>query len=303
MKEKNHYDLIIVGAGPAGLMAAVYAARYRLKTLVLGKLIGGLISEAADIANFPTYEVITGRELTDKFQKQVEALGVEIKFAEVEEIVPQKKEFFLKASQGEFVARKVILAIGTERRKLGVKGEKELTGKGVSYCATCDAAFFKDKTVAVVGGGNAALSSALLLAKFARKVYIIYRREKFFRAEPAWIEQVESNPKIEPVFNAVIEEILGKDKVEGVRLNNGKELSLDGVFVEIGSSPNEELTQKLGLKTEDGYIVVDKKQRTNIPGIFAAGDITNNPLKQAITACAEGAVAATTAFEEIRQNQ
>jgi len=302
--DEKIYDLIIVGSGPAGLMAGVYAARYKLDTLIFGKLPGGLISEAYEICNFPTYEMITGMELSQKMINQVMKLGVEIKYEEVSEIRKNEENLFVvKSISGEYLARRIILAIGTERRKLNVKGEKEFTGKGVSYCATCDAAFYKDKTVAVVGGGDTALTSALLLSEFAKKVYIIYRRDRFFRAEPTWIEQVEKNEKIEPVFNSNIIEIYGDEVVRGVKLDTGKDLKLDGVFIEIGSVPDTRLPDMLGIKTEKGYIVVDKYQRTNVEGVYAAGDITNNPLKQAVTACGEGAIAANSAYESLRDEK
>ena len=302
--DEKIYDLIIVGSGPAGLMAGVYAARYKLDTLIFGKLPGGLISEAYEICNFPTYEMITGMELSQKMINQVMKLGVEIKYEEVSEIRKNEENLFVvKSISGEYLARRIILAIGTERRKLNVKGEKECTGKGVSYCATCDAAFYKDKTVAVVGGGDTALTSALLLSEFAKKVYIIYRRDRFFRAEPTWIEQVEKNEKIEPVFNSNIIEIYGDEVVRGVKLDTGKDLKLDGVFIEIGSVPDTRLPDMLGIKTEKGYIVVDKYQRTNVEGVYAAGDITNNPLKQAVTACGEGAIAANSAYESLRDEK
>ena len=171
----------------------------------------------------------------------------------------------------------------------------------LSYCAVCDAGFFKSKTVVVVGGSNSALTAALLLAEYAKKVYIIYRKEKFFRAEPSWIKQIEKNKKIEVLFNSEITEIIGKEKVEGIKLNMGKDLKVDGVFVEIGSVPNENFLKQLGLKTEEGYIKVNKKKETSVEGIYAAGDITNNPLKQIITACSEGAIAANSAYEKIKK--
>ncbi|MCD6495693.1 MAG: FAD-dependent oxidoreductase [Candidatus Aenigmarchaeota archaeon] len=297
--EGEVYDIIIVGSGPAGLTAAVYAGRYLMKTLVIGELSGGMISEAHKVCNFPTYKSISGMELTQKMVDQVKSLGVEIRNERTEEV--RKNDVFeVKTTEGVYHGKTVILATGTEKRKLDIKGEKEFLGKGVSYCATCDAGFFKDKTVAIVGGSDAALTAALLLAEYAKKVYIIYRKDHFFRAEPAWIKQVEAEKKIEPVFNSNITEIKGGSLVESIKLDTGKELAVDGVFVEIGLIPITELAEKLDIKLEKGHIVVDRMQRTSVPGIFAAGDITNNPLKQAITAAAEGAIAATTAYEKIK---
>ena len=301
-REEEVYDLIIIGSGPAGLTAGIYASRYLLKTLIIGKLPGGMISEAHNVCNFPSYKSISGMELTKKIIEQVEDLGVEIKQENVEEI-KKNKVFEIKTNNLTYKAKKIILAIGTKRRKLNVKGEDKFLGKGISYCATCDATFFKNKVVAVIGGSNAALTAALLLSEYAKKVYIIYRKEKFFRAEPMWISQVEKNKKIEIIFNANIKEIYGINSVDGVKLDTKKDLKVDGVFIEIGSIPDEKISKQLKLKTEKNYIVVDKKQQTSLGGVYATGDITNNLLKQVITACGEGAIAATSAYEEIRRKE
>jgi len=292
--------LIIVGSGPAGLTAAIYAGRYLLDTLVIGELNGGTISEASEVCNFPSYKNITGFELTKKLVEHVEHLGVEIK-QEIVEKIEKEESFVIKTNNSVYRARAIILATGSKKRKLNVKGEKEFLGRGVSYCATCDATFFKDKKVAVVGGSDAALTAAILLSEYAEKTYIVYRKDKFFRAEPTWIKQVENNKKIESVFNSNIIEIKGSNKVEEIILDTGKKLSVDGVFVEIGLIPNIELAEQLKLDLENGHIVTDKFQRTSLPGVFAAGDVTNNPLKQAITASAEGAIAANTAYEKIKR--
>ncbi len=294
------YDLIIIGTGPAGLTAGIYAGRYLLKTLIIGKLPGGMISEAHKVCNFPSYESITGVELTKKIIEQVKDLEIEIKQEEVTEINGSNSNFIIKTNKQEYQAKKIILAIGRKKQKLNVKGESEFLGKGVSYCATCDAGFFKNKVVSVVGGSNAALTAALLLSEYAKKVYIIYRKGNFFRAEPAWIKQVEENKKIKLIFNSKIIEIYGTDSVKGVKLDTKKDLKVDGVFVEIGSIPDEKLSKQLELKTEKGYIKINKKQETNIKGVFTAGDITNNPLKQVITACGEGAIAANSAYNELK---
>jgi len=301
MKEKT-YDLIIIGAGPAGLTAAIYAGRYLLRTLIIGKLPGGKISEVYKICNFPSYKFISGIELTKKIIEQVKDLGIEIKSEEVKEI-KKNKVFEIRTDNSNYEAKKILIAVGTEKRKLNVKGEDKFLGNGISYCATCDASFFKNKIVAVVGGSNSALTAALLLAEYAKKVYIIYRKGSFFRAEPAWIKQVNENKKIEIILNANVKEIYGKEKPNGIKLDTSQDLKLDGVFIEIGSVPDEKFSKKLGLKTEKGYIVVNKKQETSIKGIYAAGDITNNNLKQVITACGEGAIAATSAYEEIKKEQ
>ncbi|RLJ05229.1 MAG: hypothetical protein DRP14_02245 [Candidatus Aenigmatarchaeota archaeon] len=294
------YDLVIIGAGPAGLTAAIYAARYKLSTLVVGEQIGGMAAEADEICNFPSYKKIIGIELTKKMIEQVENLGVEIKNSYADSIKKIDSQFLEKTNSTEYKAKKIILATGTEKRKLGLKNEDKFLGKGVSYCATCDAAFFKNKVVGVVGGSNSALTAALLLSKFANEIYIIYRKNKFFRAEPKWVEEVERNEKIKSIFNANVIELVGENKLECVKLDNGEKLNLDGLFVEIGSIPSVKLAEELGIELEENHIKVDKKQRTNMEGVFAAGDVTNSPLKQIIVACAQGAIAANSAYEELR---
>jgi len=294
------YDLVIIGAGPSGLTAAIYAARYKLNTLVIGEQIGGLAAEAEEIHNFPSHKKITGIELIKKMREQVENLGVEIKNSYVNSIKKIDSQFLVKTSSTEYKAKKIILATGTKKRKLGLELEDKFLGKGISYCATCDAAFFKNKIVGVVGGSNSAITAALLLSKFANKVYIIYRKDKFFRAEPKLVEEVEKNEKIKSIFNSNVTELIGENKLEGVKLDNGDKLNLDGLFIEIGSVPNLKLAEELGIELEENYIKVDKKQRTNIRGVFACGDVTNSPLKQIIVACAQGAIAANSAYEELK---
>ncbi len=298
MKDKI-YDLIIIGAGPAGMSAAVYAARYKLNTLIFGEVIGGMASEAYEICNFLSYSKISGFELAHKMQQHVADLGLEIKTEKVTKI-NKDKIFAIKTGDNSYFSKKIILATGTEKTKLNLDNEEKFLGRGISYCATCDAAFFKDKIVGVVGGSNAALTAALLLSEFASKVYIIYRRDSFFRAEPAWIERVNKNKKINPVFNANVVELIGKERLEAVKLDNKKKLRLDGLFIEIGSSPNTKLPEELGIELENGYIKTDNEQRTNVKGIFAAGDVTVTSLEQIIIAAAQGAVAAYSAYKEAR---
>ncbi len=311
------YDVIIIGAGPAGLTAAVYAGRYLLNTIVIGVTPGGTMTEAHKVCNFPSYKSISGIELMQKIIEQVRDLGIDIKQEEVKEIKIQENQKFsglqksktifaenkifeVKTNNSTYKTKKIILAIGRKKEKLNVKGEEKFLGKGVSYCTICDASFFKNKIVAVIGGSNAALTSALLLAENAKKVYLIYRKGKFFRAEPFWIKQVEKNKKIKTMFNSNVKEIYGDEKVKGVKLNNEKDIEVSGIFIEIGSIPNKEFPKQLNLETEESYIKINKKQETSIKGIYAAGDITNNSLKQMITACGEGAIAATSAYEEIK---
>ncbi|MBR9702298.1 FAD-dependent oxidoreductase [Candidatus Pacearchaeota archaeon] len=309
------YDLIIIGAGPAGMTAAIYAARYKLKVLVIGKIPGGYMGEAHEVCNFPTYEKATGMELVQKMVNQVKNLGVEIKTEEVLD-VKKGKEFIVSAGKNEYSAKKILIATGSKRRSLGVEREKELTGKGLHYCATCDAGFYKDKIVGVAGGGDAALTAALLLSKFAKKVYLIYRRDKFINAEPTWVDEVKKVKNIEPLFNSEITELIGKDKLERVRLTpkgvpsveedvntEGNEVVVDGLFVEIGSIPGSVIAEKLGVKMKDNYIMVSKNQETNAGGVFAAGDVTDNPLKQIVTACGEGAIAGYSVYKELMREK
>lgn len=304
------YDTIIIGAGPAGLTASIYASRYKLLNLVIGKLIGGTITYASEIKNFPGFPSISGTELGQKMAEQAKELGAEILIDGVKEI--QKKETFNVATESgkEFSARTIIITTGTERRKLNIPGEKEFLGKGVSYCATCDAPFFKDKTVVLVGGSNAACSGAIHLADYAQKVFLIYRKSEL-RAEPVWVEEVKKNPKIEIIYNTNLVEILGDgQKVIGAKLDaphNGNEiLKTDGVFIEAGGIPASQLIKKLGIAVdENDYIKVDERMKTKVEGIFAAGDVTTGclVLSQAITASAQGAIASNTAFEYLKSKR
>jgi len=300
MKTGKKYDLIIIGAGPAGLTAALYAARYKVNALVIGMLHGGTATKAHKICNFPSYENVCGIELMLKMINQVKNLGIEIK---QEEVINIEKESFFKivTNKEEYLSKKIIIATGSNRTKLGIDREYELVGKGISYCATCDANFYEGKTVGVVGGGNAALTSALLLAKIAKKVYVIYRKDKFFRAEQMLIEEVKKEKKIVSVFNSEVRKLIGEKKLEEVEISGGNKIKLDCLFVEIGGISNIKLAKLLGIKLEKNYIKVDKEQKTNVEGVFAAGDVTNNPLKQIVTACSEGAVTGFSVFKDLRK--
>jgi len=301
--ENRIYDLIIIGAGPAGLTVAIYAARYKLNFIVFSKQFGGMITESDRVENWPGEKKITGIGLMNKLKEHAISLGAEIIEKPVEKI--EKTEGRFKINNG-YKSKTVLIAQGTEKRKLNVKGEKEFSGKGVSYCATCDAAFFRNKKVCVIGGNNSAAISALLLSEFADKVYIIYRREKV-RAEPIWVERIKENKKITVINNTNIIGIKGDNFVKSVILdnvfNNSNELKVDGVFVEIGSEPNTKIAAQLGVKLQDRYIKTDSAQKTNIKGVYAAGDITtgSNKFEQLITAAAEGAIAANAIYEELKK--
>ena len=299
------YDLIIIGAGPAGLCAGIYAGRYKLETLIIGKIPGGTAGTIHEVCNFPSYEKITGMELTLKMIKQVQNLGVRIK-QEIVEYINKNKNFEIKTNKDIYYAKKIILAAGSERKKLGIENEQKFTGKGVSYCATCDSCFYKNKIVGVVGGSDSALMSALLLTKFAKKIYIIYRKEKFTKPEPIWIEQINKEKKIEVLFNTKVKKILGEEKLSEIEIETkGKRstLKIGGLFIEIGGVPNIKLAEKLKVNLEDGEIIADKSQKTNVQGVFAAGDCTNNSLKQVVTACSEGAVACYSVYNELKREK
>lgn len=306
------HDLIIVGAGPAGLTASIYASRYRLSNLVIGKLLGGEITLASSVENFPGILAISGLELAQKMGEQVKHLGAEIKLETVGRIEkPEDTGFRVLTEEGHtYEGRTLIVATGSERRKLGIPGEAGYTGRGVSYCTTCDAPFFRDKTVVLVGGSDAAVSGAVHTAEFATKVYIVYRSEKL-RAEPIWVEQSLGNPKVDVIYNTNLREIKGDGtKVTGVVLDSsyqGKsELSTDGVFIEIGGVPGTSLLTPLGVELDEaGYVKVSPEMETNIVGLFAAGDFTtaSRALQQMITACAQGATAAASVYKLLKKEK
>jgi len=303
MAEKT-YDLIIIGGGPGGLSAAVYAARYKLSLLVFSKNMGGLAATAHKICNFPSYSEVKGFELMERFTKHAQTLGVPINYDEVNKIEKKDKGFIVYSEKGKYKCKKIIFATGTLRTRLNVPGEGKFLGRGVSYCTTCDGAFFKNKIVCVVGGSDAALTSALLLAEYTDKIYIIYRSASFFRGDPTWVELVKKNKNIKCLFNEEISEIIGDKSVEKIKLKSGKEMKMEGIFVEIGGVPETELLKPLKVAlTERGYIITDKEQKTNVRGLYAAGDITNNNLKQIVTAASEGAVAAHGVYREIKEGK
>jgi len=299
----ENYDLIIIGGGPAGYSAAIYAARFKLKTLLIARNPGGTLVNTHLVENWPGEKSLSGMDLMGKIRAHVEHNGVNIEMDSVDEI-SKGKNFLLKTEGGKrYAAKAVLFATGSAHRRLGVPGEKELAGRGVSYCATCDAAFFRDKVVAVVGGSDSAAKEALLLTEYAKKVYIIYRREKI-RAEPINAERVDKNKKIEIISDTNVTKISGGNKIDSVTLDKAykgsKEFPLDGIFIEIGYVPQSKLAGGLGVKlNKSGEIVAGKHGCTNVEGVFAAGDVTDFGFKQAITAAAQGASAAMSAYEFI----
>lgn len=297
------YDLIIVGAGPAGLTASIFSQRKKMKTLVLdAKAAGGYLLVASEIENYPGYSLISGAELAQRMIDQAKHFGAEIKVEQVIEFIDlDKKIKKVKTDKGEYEAPAIIIATGASHRSLGIKGEKEFLGKGVSFCATCDAFFFKNKTVAVVGGGNSAFKAANYLCDIASKVYLIHRSE--FNADEIEIEKLKSKKNAEFVLDSSIKEIKGNEVVNSIIIKNlkdntEKEIAIDGLFVYIGLLPTSSMAEKAGVKLDErNFIITDKKQRTNMPCVYAAGDITGNVL-QVVVACSEGAIAALQAYSE-----
>ncbi len=303
---KNIYDLIIVGSGPAGLSASIFASRYKLKHLILGVETGGQMLEIYEIENYPGYSSIKGKHLKEKLVEHVQKFGMSIKNESVFALEKNKDVFKLQTSQGIYWTKTIIMAMGAHYRQMNIPGEKEFIGKGVSYCATCDAMFFKNKIVSVVGGGNSATVVALELVDYAKQVYLVHRGEKML-AEPMWIEKLRKNKKIVLLADNSVLAIEGKNKVEKIvlkKLIKGKKtLDVDGVFIEVGTEPGVELAKKIGVKTDkQDYIKVGVDMSTNIAGIFAAGDITtgSNKFRQVLMAAAEGALAANSAYKMLK---
>ena len=292
------YDVIIIGAGPAGLAAAVYTGRARLNTLILEKgMPGGQILLTDFVENYPGFpDGVAPFQLMDNFRKHAEKFGAKIITDEAKKIQRQPNFWEVLGNKGKYAARAVIVATGSSYRRLGVPGEESLTGKGVSYCAVCDGAFFKEREVAVVGGGDDALTEALFLTRFCRSVKIIHRRDKL-RAAKILQERAFANEKIEVLWNTTVVEISGKGRLESITVKNVKDnqtsaLKLDGLFVSIGMDPNSTLVKGLVEVDEWGEIKVGKNMTTSQPGIFAAGDVTNACPEQMATAVGTGVAAA-----------
>ncbi len=295
------YDLAILGGGPAGLTAAIYAARYNMNFIVITENFGGAITGALEVENWPG-KISSGTEITQKMKEQAESFGTNFLQSNIKEIKKENKDFIIEMANETIKAKSIIYALGTQHRHMNIPMEKELIGKGVSYCATCDGMFFKNKTVAVIGGANAAAEGALYLADIAEKVYVIYRREKL-RCEPGTLKQIETKDNIEVIYSSIPKKVLGENLVEGLEIiknDENKNIKVNGIFVEIGAEPNTNLLKNLKINLENEYIVTNKETETNIEGFFAAGDVTNNSFKQMVVATGEGAIAVASAFNYIR---
>lgn len=293
------YDIIIIGTGPAGLAAAIYGERARLSLLVIEKqpMSGGQIINTTDVDNYPGLQGVGGFELASKLRSHADAMGAEIITAEVKEVALLGDVKRVVTEDAVYKGKTVIIATGATHRKLGVAGEEELLGAGVSYCATCDGAFFRGKEVAVIGGGDVALEDALFLSRISSKVYLIHRRDEF-RGAKSLQEKVFAAENIEIIWNTVAEEVVGEGKVEALALKNRVSgetyrLSVQGVFVAVGIQPNTELFRGMMELDKSGYICAGEEGNTSIPGVFAAGDVRTKQLRQVITAAADGANAVT----------
>jgi thioredoxin reductase (NADPH) len=305
----NKRELVIIGGGPAGLTAGIYAARSSMDTVLLERGVpGGLVISTHFVENYPGFsEGISGPELMEQMEKQARRFGLDILSANVEGIDILDKEFSVKTGQGEIITEAIILASGVQPQLLGVNGEKELTGRGVSYCATCDGAFFRGKIVAVVGGGDAAIEEAIFLTRFAEKVYVIHRRGEL-RATKILQHRAFENPKIVLVWHSVVDEIKGNKAVESVNVRDVRDnsistINVNGIFIYVGNRPNSSLVKNIAKISENGFIITDENMQTTQQGIFAAGDVRQKLLRQVVTAVADGAIAAFAAEKYITEKK
>ena len=294
------YDIIIIGGGPAGLSAAIYAARALKKALIIEEAnFGGQITQALEVENYPGYEKISGMELGEKMYKQATQLGAESIYGTVTKITKEKEIFQITVGEKIYQSKVVIYGAGASPRKLGLEEESKYIGSGVSYCATCDGAFFKEKTVCVVGGGNTAVDDAIYLSNICKKVYLIHRRDAF-RAEPIKVKLLKEHKNVEIITPANIKEIKGAGKVEEVIIHHGdkeEKLSVEGVFVAIGHVPNTALIKDLVPLNDNGYVITNHELETSLPGFYAVGDVREKLIRQVTTATSDGTIAAISACE------
>lgn len=308
-RKELFYDTVILGGGPAGLSAAIYASRGNVKTAVVDlTMFGGQPSNYLEIENYPGFPISGGYDLMEKFEEHADKFGVDkYPMQEIQRVDLKLEIKVIESLEYVFKTKSVIIATGAQASKLGIAGEKEFLGRGVSYCAVCDGAFYREKTVCVVGGGNAAVEEAAYLTKFADKVYVIHRRDKL-RADKIVQERAFKNPKLEFVWNTVPLEIKGSDNVEtlvvqDVLTKETREIKTDGVFPYIGFSPNVEFFNGQLKQTEKGFIETDERMQTSLEGVFAAGDVRNTPLRQVITAASDGALAACTCVKYLEEKE
>lgn len=299
---ETNYDLVIIGTGSAGLPAGMYASRYKLKNCVIGAMPGGALATSHKVENYPGTLSASGKEIMDRFAEHAIASGSEIIQDEVTAVTKSGNGFSVTTASGRAIeTKRVLLAIGNKYRKLGVPGEERLLGSGVSYCATCDGMFFRNRSVALVGGGNTAITEALYLSEICKEVHILVRGNSF-RAEDIWVNQIEKHPNITVHFETSVTSIEGEFGVEKLILADGKELPVNGIFVAIGNQPNTAIVDALApAKDAAGYVVVDAHQQTSVPGLYAAGDITtgSNKFQQTIMSAAEGCLAAHSIHEDL----
>lgn len=307
--EKLEFDTLILGGGPAGFSAGIYTARGELKTAIIDiNMLGGQPSNYMELENYPSYTVIGGYDLMEKFEQHADKFGVQkYPMQEIESINLTSTPKIIKTKDFEFQGKTVIIATGAKPMKLGVKGEEEFLSRGVSYCAVCDGAFYKDKIVAVVGGGNSAVEEAIYLTRFAKKVYIIHRRNEL-RADKIIQERAFKNDKIEFIWDSTVKEITGDTLVKSVILENVKtkeisQLQIDGIFPYIGITPNTDGINGQLSQDAKGFIVTDETMQTSIEGVFAVGDVRTTPLRQVITAAADGATAGVYAVKYIESKK
>ena len=304
MAEENIYDVVIVGAGPAGMTAAVYASRANLKTVMLERGVpGGQMANTEDVENFPGFDFITGPELSSKMFEHAQKFGAEYKYGDLQSVEDHGSYKLLKTSSEEFKTRTVIIATGAEYKKIGVPGEELLTGRGVSYCAVCDGAFFKERELVVIGGGDSAVEEGVYLTKFASKVTIVHRRAEL-RAQKILQDRAFKNDKIEFIWDTELQSINGDGKVGSVTLldkntGNAYDYDTDGVFVYIGMLPLTKPFKDLGILNELNYVEANREMETSVPGIFAAGDVIDKTLRQIVTATGDGSIAAENAQKYI----
>jgi thioredoxin reductase (NADPH) len=309
MSDEKIYDVIIIGAGPAGMTAAVYTSRANLSTLMIERGIpGGQMANTEEVENYPGYDHILGPDLSTKMFDHAKKFGAEYAYGDIKEVIDGEEYKIVKAGSKEYKARAVIISAGAEYKKIGIPGEKELGGRGVSYCAVCDGAFFKEKELLVVGGGDSAVEEGVYLTRFASKVTIVHRRDEL-RAQKILQQRAFDNEKIDFIWNHTVKEIHEKDgKVGSVTLvstvdGTEREFKTDGVFVYIGMIPLSKPFEGLGITNENGYIVTNEKMETSVPGIFAAGDIREKMIRQNVTATGDGSIAAQSAQHYVEELQ